>query len=243
MRGRVAKEQLQFDPEIEKTARRNNALARERKRLARLAQEGTSCSIPSPSGSVHSESSGESPPPSPKSETMVDMEHQDEEPKSALPSWVSPRRLARLGNPNNKQVEMKASTIHLVTQNPFTGLDHEDSYKHLTTFYGIAGTLGLKEDEDEVMFTRLFPHSLIGKAKEWHLDQPTDLMKNWNELEKAFQERFFPEDRHLEAKTSITTFIQGSSESLCDAWERYKSLLRNCPKNGFDNQMQISFHQ
>jgi hypothetical protein len=97
----------------------------------------------------------------------------------------------------------------------------------------------MREDEEENMFTRLFPHSLIGKAKEWYLDQPTALMKNWNELEKAFQERFFPEDRHLEAKTSITTFNQGASESLCEAWERYKSLLRNCPKHGYDSQMQI----
>jgi len=34
MRGTVFKEQLQFDPEIEKTTRRNNAKAREEKRLA-----------------------------------------------------------------------------------------------------------------------------------------------------------------------------------------------------------------
>jgi hypothetical protein len=134
---------------------------------------------------------------------------------------------------------MKSKTIQLVTQHPFSGLDHEDPYKHLSTFYGLAGTLGMKEYEEETLFTRLFPHSLIGKTKEWYLDQPTDLMKYWNELEKAFQERFFPEDRHLEAKTAVTTFFQGSSESLCDAWECYKCLLRNSPKHGFDNQMQI----
>lgn len=243
MRGTVAKKDLKFDREIEKTARKLLKEAKERKRLARLEQEGVSSSIPTPSGSVHTasptDSPGSSAPSSPKSKRMAEQDRTEDENKSALPTWTSPRRLARLGNPTNKQVELKASTISLVTQNPFSGLDHEDPYKHLTTFYGIASTLGLKEDEDEVMFTRLFPHSLIGKAKEWYIDQPTDLMKNWNELEKAFEERFFPEDRHLEAKTSITTFIQGSSESLCDAWERYKSLLRNCPKHGFDNKMQI----
>lgn len=64
-------------------------------------------------------------------------------------------------------------------------------------------------------------------------------MTDWNALEKAFQDRFFQEDRHLEAKTALTTFNQGVSEPLCEAWERYKSLLRNCPKHGFTNQMQI----
>jgi len=42
MRGTVSKEQLQFDPEIEKTARRNNARAKEEKRLVRLAQQAGS---------------------------------------------------------------------------------------------------------------------------------------------------------------------------------------------------------
>lgn len=115
MRGTVSKEQLQFDPEIEKTARRNNAKKREERRLARLAQEGTSGSISTPSGSVHTVSSGESPhssvPSSPRSERAVIMELEDGEPQNALPCWVSPRRLARLGNQTIKQVEMKSGTI------------------------------------------------------------------------------------------------------------------------------------
>jgi hypothetical protein len=200
MRGTVAKDQLQFDPEIEKTTRRNNAKTREAKRLARLVQPESSSSIPTPSGSVHtlspSGSLHSSAPSSPERETFVAMANENED-GNALPCWVSPRRLASLGNQNTKQVELKSGLIHLITQNPFTGLDHEDPYKHLTNFYVTAGTLGMKEDEEENMFTKLFPHSLIGKAKEWYLDQPTSLMKNWNELEKAFQERFFLEDRHL----------------------------------------------
>jgi hypothetical protein len=242
MRGTVAKEDLQFDPEIERTAKLLRAQAKEAKRLAGLAQPESLLFIPSPTGSVHtislSGSSHSSAPSSPKSEPVVDMANEGEN-NDALPMWVNPRRLANLGNRKVKSIELKSGLINLITHNQFTGMDHEDPYKHLTNFYVIAGTLGMKEDEEEGMFVQLFPHSLIGKAKEWYIDQPTSLMENWTELEKAFQERFFPEDRHLEAKTSITTFAQGQSESLCEAWERYKSLLRNCPKHGFDSQMQL----
>jgi len=240
MRGTVSKEQLQFDPEIEKTARRNNAKAREEKRLARLAQQARS-SVPTPttSGSTPRGSPHTSAPSSPRSERVVVMELEGEEPQNALPCWTSPRRLSRIGRQNTKQIEMKSGTIQLVTHRRFSGLDHEDPYKHLTTFYGLAGTLGANADEKENVFTRLFPHSLIGKAKEWFLDQSTDVMTDWNALERAFQERFFLEDRLFEAKTAVTTFSQGANESLCEAWERYKSLLRNCPKHGFDNEMQI----
>ena len=244
MRGTVSTEQLQFDTEIEKTARRNNS---EEKRLARLAQQaGTSSSIPTSYGSTHRESPRESlessPPSSPKSveEEDIVMEHlTDGEPQNALPCWTSPRRLACIGRKNTKQTEMKSGTIQLVTDHPFSGLNHEDPYQHLTTFYGLAGTLGASEEEEEVVFSRLFPHSLIGKAKEWYLYQSTQVMTDWNTLEKAFKETFFPEDRHMEAKTAVTTFNQGANESLCEAWDCYKSLLRNFPKHGFDNQMQI----
>jgi len=248
MRGTVSKEQLQFDPEIEKTARRNNAKTREEKRLAKLAQQsGSSGSIPTTSHSIPRESPRGPPPLSPRSvdEEGIIMNHQQlpppegDEDQNALPCWTSPRRLAGIGRQNTKQTEMKSGTIQLVTQHPFSGLDHEDPYQHLTIFYGLAGTLGASAEEEEILFARLFPHSLIGKAKIWYLDQSTQVMTDWNALEKAFQERFFPEDRHMEAKTAVTTFNQGANESLCEAWDCYKSLLRNFPKHGFDNQMQI----
>ncbi|MCI35897.1 hypothetical protein A2U01_0057118, partial [Trifolium medium] len=43
----------------------------------------------------------------------------------------------------------------------------------------------------------------------------------------------------MEAKKSIAVFSQGSNETLCEAWERYKSMLRKCPNHGFDELTQI----
>jgi hypothetical protein len=221
MRGTVPKEQLQYDPEIERTARRNNSKAKRRKRQAKQAsQEGTSTFIPSLT-------------------TIYEDPMTEPGNNSVMPSWTSPRRLAHLGKEKEKQMEMKPGTIQLITSHPFAGLDHEDPYQHLTVFYSLAGTIGASEADEEAIFLRLFPHSLIGKAREWYLDQTQQVMTDWNELEKAFQERFFPDNKHMDAKTAIAMFSQGASESLCEAWERYKSLLRKCPKHGFDDMTQI----
>ncbi|GAU48034.1 hypothetical protein TSUD_136020, partial [Trifolium subterraneum] len=43
----------------------------------------------------------------------------------------------------------------------------------------------------------------------------------------------------MEAKTTIVVFSQGSNETLNEAWERYKSMLRKCPNHGFDDLTQI----
>ena len=43
----------------------------------------------------------------------------------------------------------------------------------------------------------------------------------------------------MEAKTAIAVFTQESNESLNEAWERFKSMLRKCKGHGFDELTQI----
>lgn len=98
------------------------------------------------------------------------------------------------------------------------GLDHEDPYTHLTKFCKLVGTLGAYEIEEEDVFMRFFLHSLIGKAKDWYLDQPVQILTNWNSLEEKFLNWFFPHDKFMDAKIIIIVFAQGSTITLCEAW-------------------------
>ncbi|KAK2363961.1 hypothetical protein QL285_088886 [Trifolium repens] len=227
MRGKTPVENLLFDPEIEKTARKNNSKNKRKKRQAkqRQQQERTSVSISSTSSIAE--------------EIMTEQVNPPE--GNAMPCHNSPRRLAHLARPRvgARQTEMKTGYLQLLYANPFAGLPHEDPYNHLVKFYEIAGSLGATEAEEESVFQRGFPHSLIGKAKEWYLDQPNQIMTNWNTLEEKFLERFFPHHKFMEAKTSIAVFAQGTTETLNEAWERYKSMLRKCPNHGFDELTQI----
>lgn len=46
----------------------------------------------------------------------------------------------------------------------------------------------------------------------------------------------------MEAKTTITVFSQGATETLCEAWERwerYNFILRRCPNHNFNDLTQI----
>ncbi|CAJ2631893.1 unnamed protein product [Trifolium pratense] len=155
----------------------------------------------------------------------------------------SPRRLAHIVGPlkNTRQIEIKPGLLQILYTNPFAGLDHEDPYNHLVKFYEIADTLGATEAEEENVFMRMFPHSLTGKAKDWYLDQPAQIMTDWNALEEKFLNRFFPHNKFMEAKIAIVVFSQGSNETFCEAWERYKSMLRRCHNRDFDDLTQIHF--
>nr|KYP37147.1 hypothetical protein KK1_041685 [Cajanus cajan] len=113
--------------------------------------------------------------------------------------------------------EMKPALLNLIQNNQFAGLDHEDPYLHLHTFVELCGTVKIHQVPEEVIRMKLFPFSLLGKAK-----------------------IFFPLAKINQAKSEIVTFSQKQDELLSEAWERYKSLLRRCPSHGFDDLTQVN---
>ena len=56
--------------------------------------------------------------------------------------------------------------------------------------------------------------------------------------------RFFPPALTFEIREEIIVFKQGEEESLFNAWERYKRLLKRCPMHGIDltTHMDIFYH-
>ena len=69
-------------------------------------------------------------------------------------------------------------------------------------------------------------------------------MNNWEELVEAYLRRFFPSTLTFERIREIIAFKQKEDESLYNAWERYKQLLRKCQMHGIEQitQMDIFYH-
>ena len=69
-------------------------------------------------------------------------------------------------------------------------------------------------------------------------------MSIWEELVEAYLSRFFPPTLTSERRGEIIVFKQKEDESLYNAWERYKQLLRRCPMHGIKwmTQMDIFYH-
>ncbi|CAJ2661759.1 unnamed protein product [Trifolium pratense] len=68
---------------------------------------------------------------------------------------------------------------------------------------------------------------------------PPNTINTWQELEVKFLDRYFPIHKYLDRRADITSFEQGDSETLYDAWERFKLCLKKCPKHGLDNHAQM----
>ena len=69
-------------------------------------------------------------------------------------------------------------------------------------------------------------------------------VNSWEELVEAYMSRFFPPSLTFERRGEIIVFKQGEEESLFNAWERFKRLLKRCSMHGIDltTQMDIFYH-
>ena len=120
----------------------------------------------------------------------------------------------------------------MVQQHQFTGHPSEDLNEHLGRFLRMANTMKLNGVNLDEIKLQLFPFSLRDRAASWFESLPYGLVNNWEELVYAYLSRFFPHTLTSKRIGEIIAFKQKEDESLYNAWERYKQLLRKFPMHG-----------
>jgi hypothetical protein len=70
-------------------------------------------------------------------------------------------------NVRDGNFELKPALINVVQQSPFCGKASEDANAHLQHILEICSTLTIRGITHDAVRLRLFPFSLLGKAKQW----------------------------------------------------------------------------
>ncbi|KAK8952364.1 hypothetical protein KSP39_PZI003940 [Platanthera zijinensis] len=136
--------------------------------------------------------------------------------------------------------KMDPLIMQQVQNNKFGGLGHEDANSHLRTFLAICDMFKFNGASEDAIMLRLFPFSLEGRAKDWLDSLPNDSITTWEQLVEKFLHKYFPPSKTAKLIRDITTFTQGNGETLYDAWERFKELLRKCPHHRLALHQQVS---
>jgi hypothetical protein len=63
--------------------------------------------------------------------------------------------------------ELKPALINMVQASQFCGKAYEDASAHLQHFLEICSTFTIKDVPRDAILLRLFPFSLLGRAKQW----------------------------------------------------------------------------
>ncbi|KAF7810615.1 uncharacterized protein G2W53_037358 [Senna tora] len=136
--------------------------------------------------------------------------------------------------------EIKLATIQLLQANEqFGGSPIEDPNDHILNFLEICDTFKNNGVSDDAIRLRLFPFSLRDKAKVWLQSLPEGPISTWEELTQQFLTQYFPPGKTAKMRNDITSFVVLDNESLYEAWERFKELLRKCPHHGLPKWLQV----
>ena len=140
--------------------------------------------------------------------------------------------------------ELKLALITIVQQHQFIGHPSDDPNEHIGRFMRMANTVKLNGVRPEVIKMQLFPFSLRDVAATWFDSLPVGSVNTGEELVKAYMSISFPPALTVERRGEIIVFKQGEEESLYNAWERFKRLLKRCLMHGIDltTQMDILYH-
>ncbi|KAL0354746.1 UNVERIFIED_CONTAM: hypothetical protein Sradi_3921500 [Sesamum radiatum] len=125
--------------------------------------------------------------------------------------------------------EIKPAIIQIIRSSvQFSGLPDEDPNKHLVNFLEICDTFRFNGVSSDAIRLRIFPFSLCDTAKDWLQSLPAGSI-TWAALTQKFLAKYFPPAKTAKMLNEITSFVQLDRESLYEAWERFKSMLRKCP--------------
>ena len=138
--------------------------------------------------------------------------------------------------------ELKPGVIHMVQAIPFCGLATEDANNHLQQFLEICSTFTIKGASADAIKLRLFPFSLVRKAKQWfYLNRAT--LTTWDACSNAFLAKYFPLGKTNALRNKISSFQQLTDETVAEAWERLQEYIAACPHHGMEHgsSSRISF--
>ena len=110
---------------------------------------------------------------------------------------------------------------------------------HLSMFLEICNTMKLNGVTKDTIRLRLFPFSLRDKARGWLQSLQPRSITSWQDMAKRFLAKSFPPAKTAQLRSEIGEFKQNDFESLYEAWERYKDLIRRCPQHGLPDWLQI----
>jgi hypothetical protein len=119
----------------------------------------------------------------------------------------------------------------------FSGASTDDAAAHLNNFFELCEMQKYKDVESDIIKLKLFPFSLRGKAKDWLLSLPKNSIDPWAKCKDAFIGRYCPPAKIIALRSNIMKFSQFDNEHVAQAWERIKSMIKNCPTHGLTTWM------
>jgi hypothetical protein len=105
----------------------------------------------------------------------------------------------------DRPFELKHALINMVQASQFCGKAHEDASAHLQHFLDIYSTFTIKDVPRYAILLRLFPFSLLERAKQWFYANK-EKNTTWALCSTNFLTKFFPLGKTNALRGKISNF-------------------------------------
>ncbi|KAM1650503.1 hypothetical protein ACFX1S_003267 [Malus domestica] len=137
------------------------------------------------------------------------------------------------------EFELKSSLLHHIPK--FHGLSMEDPNKHLKEFEVVCLSMTLVNVDGSILKMKVFPFSLLEKAKDWLYELALGTVTSWESMKRAFLEKFFPTSRVILLRKRISGIQQNQGESFPTYYERFKTLVASCPQHQMKEELLLQY--
>ncbi|XP_019234398.1 PREDICTED: uncharacterized protein LOC109214889 [Nicotiana attenuata] len=116
---------------------------------------------------------------------------------------------------------------------------NEDPNNHLMDFEEIMNTFQYNDVSQNAVYLREFPFTLKDDAKHWLRSMPHRSIRTWEEMTRKFLAKYFSSARTGKFRREIHNFYQNESETVFEAWARFKEIVRKCQHSGIEFWMKL----
>ncbi|GKE94346.1 reverse transcriptase domain-containing protein [Tanacetum coccineum] len=187
---------------------------------------------------------------------VINIPEEDIKPKQIIPDpddqpmWenakiVAPTPNSAIVQPNvDDNFVINSTHLKMIWENKFDGYLRADPHDHIREFLAIYNMFKYGKTESEAVKLLMFPLSLSNEAKTWFNELNEKSITSWEQMRKAFINKFFPPLLFNHFLLEIRSFSQLVCKSLTDAWLRLKNMLQKCHGHGLTKGaiIQIFYH-
>ncbi|GKC44967.1 reverse transcriptase domain-containing protein, partial [Tanacetum coccineum] len=146
---------------------------------------------------------------------------------------VAPTPNSAIIQPNvDDNFVINSTHLKMISENKFDGILRADPHDHIHEFLAICNMFRYGKTQSEVVKLMIFPLCLCDEAKFWFNELNKESITSWEQMRKAFINRFFPPSLFNRLLLEIRNFSQNICESLTEGWLRLKNMLRKCHGHG-----------
>ncbi|GJZ88394.1 reverse transcriptase domain-containing protein [Tanacetum coccineum] len=157
----------------------------------------------------------------------------DDQPMWECAKTVAPTPNSAIVQPSfDDNFVINSTHLKMIRESKFDGYLRADPHDHIREFLAICNMFRYGEMQSEAVKLLIFPFSLCDKAKTWFNELNEESITSWEQIRRAFINRFFPPSLFNRLLLKIRNFSQLVYESLIDAWLQLKSMLQKCHGHG-----------